>query len=108
MTTGTNAPAGARHLDGCAGGLAPGGEMSQHATFLLLGLANGAVFAALGLALVVTHRSTKVLNFAVSAIALLSATIYSALATRRAAPPDPRAPPLDRHRRARASAPPPR
>jgi ABC-type branched-subunit amino acid transport system ATPase component/branched-subunit amino acid ABC-type transport system permease component len=53
--------------------------MSQHATFLLLGLANGAVFAALGLALVVTHRSTKVLNFAVSAIALLSATIYSAL-----------------------------
>jgi ABC-type branched-subunit amino acid transport system ATPase component/ABC-type branched-subunit amino acid transport system permease subunit len=53
--------------------------VSQHVTFLLLGLANGAVFAALGLALVVTHRSTKVLNFGVSAIALLTATVYSHL-----------------------------
>lgn len=53
--------------------------MSQHVTFLLLGLANGAVFAALGLALVVTHRSSKVMNFGVSAIALFTATLYTGL-----------------------------
>jgi len=32
--------------------------LDQHAVFLLLGLANGAVFAALALALVVTFRSS--------------------------------------------------
>ena len=53
--------------------------MSQHMTFLLLGLASGAVFAALGLSLVVTYRSTKVLNFAVSGIALVAATMFSGL-----------------------------
>jgi ABC-type branched-subunit amino acid transport system ATPase component/ABC-type branched-subunit amino acid transport system permease subunit len=53
--------------------------LSQHLSFLLLGLANGAVFAALGLTLVVTHRSTKVLNFAVSGLSLLAATLYSGL-----------------------------
>jgi ABC-type branched-subunit amino acid transport system ATPase component/branched-subunit amino acid ABC-type transport system permease component len=53
--------------------------VSQHATFLLLGLANGAVFAALGLGLVVTHRSTKVLNLGIGAVALFSATIYTRL-----------------------------
>ncbi|HEY4333018.1 MAG TPA: branched-chain amino acid ABC transporter permease/ATP-binding protein [Ilumatobacteraceae bacterium] len=53
--------------------------MSEHVNFLLLGLASGAVFAALALALVVTHRSTKVLNFGVSGIALLTATMFSGL-----------------------------
>jgi ABC-type branched-subunit amino acid transport system ATPase component/ABC-type branched-subunit amino acid transport system permease subunit len=53
--------------------------VSQHVTFLLLGLANGAVFAALALALVVTHRSSKVMNFGVSAMALFTATIYAGL-----------------------------
>lgn len=51
--------------------------MSQHATFLLLGLANGAVFAALGLALTVTYRSSGVMNFATSSMALFTAYIYA-------------------------------
>ena len=42
--------------------------MQQHAVFLLLGLANGAVFASLALALVVTFRSSGVINFATGAI----------------------------------------
>jgi branched-subunit amino acid ABC-type transport system permease component len=53
--------------------------MSQHLIFLLLGLANGAVFAALALALVVTYRSSGVLNFATGAMALLSAYTYAFL-----------------------------
>jgi ABC-type branched-subunit amino acid transport system ATPase component/branched-subunit amino acid ABC-type transport system permease component len=52
--------------------------MTEHINFLLLGLANGAVFAALGLALVVTYRSSGVMNFATGAIALFSAYMYSA------------------------------
>jgi ABC-type branched-subunit amino acid transport system ATPase component/branched-subunit amino acid ABC-type transport system permease component len=53
--------------------------LSQHLVFLLLGLANGAVFAALALALVVTYRSSGVINFATGAIALISAYIYAFL-----------------------------
>ena len=53
--------------------------MNQHVVFLLLGLANGAVFAALALALVVTFRSSGVINFATGAIALVSAYIYAFL-----------------------------
>ncbi len=53
--------------------------MDQHVVFLLLGLANGAVFAALALALVVTYRSSGVINFATGALALLSAYIYAFL-----------------------------
>ncbi|HEX9545846.1 MAG TPA: hypothetical protein VF942_00830, partial [Acidimicrobiales bacterium] len=53
--------------------------MSQHLIFLLLGLANGGVFAALALALVVTYRSSGVLNFATGSIALLSAYTYAFL-----------------------------
>ena len=53
--------------------------MDQHAVFLLLGLANGAVFAALALALVVTYRSSGVINFATGAIALVSAYVYAFL-----------------------------
>jgi ABC-type branched-subunit amino acid transport system ATPase component/branched-subunit amino acid ABC-type transport system permease component len=53
--------------------------MSEYWSFLLLGLANGATYAALGLALVVNYRSSKVMNLAVSAIALLTATLYAGL-----------------------------
>jgi ABC-type branched-subunit amino acid transport system ATPase component/branched-subunit amino acid ABC-type transport system permease component len=53
--------------------------MSEHVNFLLLGLANGAVFAAIGLALVVTYRSSGVMNFATSAIGLFSAYNYASL-----------------------------
>jgi ABC-type branched-subunit amino acid transport system ATPase component/branched-subunit amino acid ABC-type transport system permease component len=53
--------------------------VSTYLSFLLLGLANGATYAALGLALVVTYRSSKVMNLAVSAIALFTATIYAGL-----------------------------
>ena len=53
--------------------------MSQHVTFLVLGLANGAVFAALGLALTVTYRSSGVMNFATSSMALFTAYTYAGL-----------------------------
>jgi ABC-type branched-subunit amino acid transport system ATPase component/branched-subunit amino acid ABC-type transport system permease component len=47
--------------------------------FLLLGLGNGGVFAALAMALVVTFRSSGVLNFATGAQALYAAYSYSLL-----------------------------
>ncbi|MFN8026855.1 MAG: branched-chain amino acid ABC transporter permease/ATP-binding protein [Acidimicrobiia bacterium] len=53
--------------------------MDQHLIFLLLGLANGAVFAALALALVVTYRSSGVLNFATGAMALYTAYTFAYL-----------------------------
>src|SRR5664279_3112806 len=53
--------------------------MNEHLTFLLLGLGNGAVFAALAMALVVTYRSSGVLNFAVAPIALHAAYTYAFL-----------------------------
>ena len=53
--------------------------MTDHVNFLLLGLANGAVFAALALAVVVTFRSSGVLNFATGAIALQGAYTYAYL-----------------------------
>jgi ABC-type branched-subunit amino acid transport system ATPase component/branched-subunit amino acid ABC-type transport system permease component len=53
--------------------------MTPHFVFLLLGLANGAVFASLALALVVTYRSSGVINFATSGIALVSAYTYAYL-----------------------------
>ncbi|WP_405182669.1 branched-chain amino acid ABC transporter permease/ATP-binding protein [Nocardia sp. NBC_01377] len=51
----------------------------QHSAFLLLGLGNGAVFGALALALVLTYRSSGVMNFASAAIALFSAYMYANL-----------------------------
>jgi ABC-type branched-subunit amino acid transport system ATPase component/branched-subunit amino acid ABC-type transport system permease component len=51
--------------------------LSQHVNFLLLGLANGAVFAALGVAVVVTYRSSGVMNFATSSIGLYGAYMYA-------------------------------
>jgi ABC-type branched-subunit amino acid transport system ATPase component/ABC-type branched-subunit amino acid transport system permease subunit len=53
--------------------------LSLHLEFLLLGLANGAVFAALGLALTVTYRSSGVMNFATSTMALFTAYVYAGL-----------------------------
>ncbi|MGV9858660.1 ABC transporter permease subunit [Gordonia sp. NPDC003425] len=53
--------------------------MTQHVTFLLLGLGNGAVYAALGLALVMTFKSSGVVNFATGAVALFAAYTYAYL-----------------------------
>jgi ABC-type branched-subunit amino acid transport system ATPase component/branched-subunit amino acid ABC-type transport system permease component len=46
---------------------------------MLLGLGNGGVFAALALALVLTYRSSGVINFATGAIALHGAYTYASL-----------------------------
>ncbi|RHW28565.1 ATP-binding cassette domain-containing protein [Nocardioides immobilis] len=53
--------------------------MTQHLVFLLLGLGNGAVFGALALAIVLTYRSSGVLNFGSGAIALYIAYVYAFL-----------------------------
>jgi ABC-type branched-subunit amino acid transport system ATPase component/branched-subunit amino acid ABC-type transport system permease component len=53
--------------------------VTEHVVFLLLGLANGAVYASLALALVVTFRSSGVVNFATGAIALFTAYLYAFL-----------------------------
>lgn len=53
--------------------------MDQTLINLVLGLANGALYAALALTLVVTYRSSGVLNFATGAMALLGAYFYSFL-----------------------------
>ena len=50
-----------------------------HVTSLLLGLGNGGVYAALAIALVLTYRSSGVINFATGAMALYSAYTYSFL-----------------------------
>jgi branched-subunit amino acid ABC-type transport system permease component len=51
----------------------------DHVASLLLGLGNGGVFAALALALVITYRSSGVLNFATGSIALYVAYTYAGL-----------------------------
>ncbi len=51
----------------------------SHLGNLLLGTGNGAVFAALAIALVVTYRSSGVINFATGSIALYAAYVYSYL-----------------------------
>ncbi|WP_288049272.1 ATP-binding cassette domain-containing protein [Nocardia sp.] len=53
--------------------------MTQHPAFLLLGLGNGAVFGALALAVVLTYRSSGVVNFASGSIALYGAYTYAFL-----------------------------
>jgi ABC-type branched-subunit amino acid transport system ATPase component/ABC-type branched-subunit amino acid transport system permease subunit len=50
----------------------------QHVSSLLLGLGNGGTFAALALAIVLTYRSSGVINFATGAIALYAAYTYAA------------------------------
>jgi ABC-type branched-subunit amino acid transport system ATPase component/branched-subunit amino acid ABC-type transport system permease component len=51
----------------------------NHLASLLLGLGNGGVFAALALALVLTYRSSGVINFATGAMALHGAYMYAYL-----------------------------
>src|SRR5258708_18084800 len=53
--------------------------MAVYGTFLILGLGNGSVFAALAMALVVTYRSSGVLNFATGAQSLDAAYTYTLL-----------------------------
>lgn len=53
--------------------------MTDHLVFLALGLGNGAVYAALGLALVMTYRSSGVVNFSTGAVALYVAYTYGLL-----------------------------
>jgi ABC-type branched-subunit amino acid transport system ATPase component/branched-subunit amino acid ABC-type transport system permease component len=53
--------------------------VDQHLIFLLLGLANGAVYAALALTLVITYRSSGVVNFATGTMSLLGAYTYAFL-----------------------------
>ncbi|HEX4493891.1 MAG TPA: branched-chain amino acid ABC transporter permease/ATP-binding protein [Acidimicrobiia bacterium] len=53
--------------------------MTDHLIFLLLGLASGAVYAALALTLVVTYRSSGVVNFATGSMSLLGAYLYAYL-----------------------------
>ncbi|MFI7530329.1 ATP-binding cassette domain-containing protein [Nocardia salmonicida] len=51
----------------------------EHLSFLLLGVGSGAVFGALALAVVLTYRSSGVINFGAGAIALLTAYFYAFL-----------------------------
>ncbi|MCU1485571.1 MAG: inner-rane translocator [Actinomycetia bacterium] len=51
----------------------------QHLTYLFFGLGNGGVYAALALALVLTYRSSGVVNFATGAMALYAAYTYAGL-----------------------------
>jgi ABC-type branched-subunit amino acid transport system ATPase component/ABC-type branched-subunit amino acid transport system permease subunit len=51
----------------------------EHLTNLVFGLGNGGVFAALALAIVLTYRSSGVVNFATGAMALYAAYTYAGL-----------------------------
>jgi branched-chain amino acid transport system permease protein len=50
--------------------------VSSHVTFLLLGLGAGAAIAALGLGVVVTHRTSGIINFAHAAVGMFVAFSY--------------------------------
>ena len=50
--------------------------MTSHVTFLLLGLGAGAAIAALGLGVVVTHRTSGIINFAHAAVGMFIAFSY--------------------------------
>lgn len=50
--------------------------MTDHLTFLLLGLGTGSVIAALGIGIVVTHRASRVVNFAHAATGTFLALAY--------------------------------
>jgi sulfate-transporting ATPase len=68
--------------------------MATYINFLILGLGNGAVFAALAMSLVVTYRSSGVLNFATGAQALYASYTYALLRTGRLLIPVPGVSPL--------------
>jgi ABC-type branched-subunit amino acid transport system ATPase component/ABC-type branched-subunit amino acid transport system permease subunit len=63
--------------------------LTQYFNFLILGLGNGGVFAALAMAIVVTYRSSGVLNFATGAQALYAAYTYTLLRQGRLLQPIP-------------------
>ena len=50
-----------------------------HLTSLMLGLGNGGIYAALAVALVLTYRSSGVINFATGTIALYASYTYAYL-----------------------------
>src|SRR5262245_5380410 len=52
-------------------------SMLSHFGFLLVGLGAGAAYAALSMALVVTYRSSGVINFATGSIAVYAAYVYA-------------------------------
>ena len=54
-------------------------EIRDHLLFLLLGLGSGAVYAALGLGLVLVYRGSGVINFAHGAMAMYSVFTYAEL-----------------------------
>ncbi len=68
--------------------------MANYINFLILGLGNGAVFAALAMSLVVTYRSSGVLNFATGAQALYASYTYALLRTGRLLVPIPGVTPI--------------
>jgi ABC-type branched-subunit amino acid transport system ATPase component/ABC-type branched-subunit amino acid transport system permease subunit len=68
--------------------------MANYINFLILGLGNGAVFAALAMSLVVTYRSSGVLNFATGAQALYASYTYGLLRTGRLLLPIPGVSPI--------------
>ena len=53
--------------------------MTDYLNFMLLGVGNAAVFAALAVALVVCYRSSGVVNFATGALALHAAYTFAFL-----------------------------
>jgi ABC-type branched-subunit amino acid transport system ATPase component/branched-subunit amino acid ABC-type transport system permease component len=53
--------------------------VTDHLVFLILGLGSGAVYAALAMSLVVTYRSSGVVNFATGAVALYVAYTFAFL-----------------------------
>jgi ABC-type branched-subunit amino acid transport system ATPase component/ABC-type branched-subunit amino acid transport system permease subunit len=68
--------------------------LANYVNFLILGLGNGSVFAALAMALVVTYRSSGVLNFGTGAQALYASYTYGLLRTGRLLIPIPGVPTL--------------
>jgi ABC-type branched-subunit amino acid transport system ATPase component/ABC-type branched-subunit amino acid transport system permease subunit len=68
--------------------------LANYVNFLILGLGNGSVFAALAMALVVTYRSSGVLNFGTGAQALYASYTYGLLRTGRLLLPIPGVPTL--------------
>ncbi|MEO5723377.1 MAG: ATP-binding cassette domain-containing protein [Ilumatobacteraceae bacterium] len=53
--------------------------MNQYVLFLFLGLGLGAVYASIGMGLVLTYRGTGVINFAVAAVATVPVYVYNEL-----------------------------
>jgi branched-subunit amino acid ABC-type transport system permease component len=50
--------------------------MGQYIAYVLLGLGAGAVYSSLGISLVLTHRTSNVLNFATGAMAMYAAYVF--------------------------------